>query len=196
MSRPVPRPITALHLSEEEWTKTRAVAEGFKDDRGWFGDWNALHIVLFLERTGAHPEVLARAKQHHLEVVAEKGYLWVRWSRPKKKGMAATCNLPAWKDIPENRWVFSFVQYAIENPRSLFFHYQLLRAVGDKAGIHLTARRLRHLCGVHVARDTRDINVVTQWLNCTLRTALAYIRIGGNDPRMLAVAEARETQSK
>ena len=75
-------------------------------------------------------------------------------------------------------------------PYSRAFQNRLLREIGVAAGVPLSARRLRHACGVRIARKSRDLWTVCAWLNCSKAVAAECLRVrSANDPRMLELAE-------
>jgi integrase len=157
----------------------------------WFKELDAAKLIEFLYLTGAHPAVIANPETYRLRSELRGAYLHVLWERPKKKGMAATMDLPVVRaESPVVKWLPEFIESAKVRPYTTAYLNRLLREVGKKAGVPLSARRMRHTCGVRVARKSRDIATVCAWLNCSKSTAADYLRVASSsDPRMLEVAE-------
>ncbi len=181
---------TTLHLDEGDLDRIREVAKSFKHE-GWYGGVDPYQVVEFLQLTGAHPVVLAKPDRFRLRSQLRGAHLHVLWERPKKSGMAATMDLPVVRgENPAAHWIPSFIDSLRTRPYTTAYLNRLLREVGATAGVPLSARRLRHTCGVRVARKSRDIATVIAWLNCSKATAADYLRVAsGDDPRMLEVAE-------
>ena len=182
---------TTLHLEDpREMDLVREAARNFRHE-GWYENLRALPLVEFLYLTGAHPIVLAQPVRFNLRSKVEGSYLHVLWERPKKSGIAASMDLPVAREASETaNWIPAFISAVVARPYSTVVSNRLLREVGVAAGVPLSARRLRHTCGVRIARKSRDIATVCAWLNCSKSVAADYLRIGSaTDPRMLELAE-------
>jgi hypothetical protein len=182
---------TTRHLSDEEYGRALDAARSFHHPT-WFPDLDAAQVIEFVYLTGAHPAVLAQAQGHQLRAAVETdGVLHVRWTRPKKRGMAGEMDLPvAAASDPAAVWIPDLVAQLRARPYTTQHLSTLLRLVGAEAGVPLSFRALRHTCGVRIARESRDPSAVVAWLNCSLEVATRhYLRLASSrDPRFLALA--------
>jgi hypothetical protein len=181
---------TIASLGDEALGRVREAARTFSHP-GWYEGIDAGHLVEFLVLSGAHPSVLADPVGHGLRAEARKAHLHVLWDRPKKRGIAAAMDLPLVRlGTPEAEWIPSFIESVRARPYTTVYLNRLLREIGEKAGVPISARTLRHTCGVRVGRKTRDIATVLRWLNCSKANAAEYLRVAtSDDPRMLEVAD-------
>lgn len=182
---------TIRPLSREQYARVLASAKVFTPSPGSFEGLTPWEIIEFLELTGMAPIVLCRPQKWNLRSAPDlpDGTLHVRFTRHKKKGISGETDLPVVTlDDPGARWIPAFIDRAVRRPFSLRTLHRVVSAVGRAAGIPLSARTLRHTCGVRIAKSG-DIGLVCAWLNCSPVTAAHYLRIAGaHDPRFLALA--------
>lgn len=181
---------TIVAITETQLEQFLETARAFRHET-WFRDVNAGELVEFLYLTGAHPIVIADPVRSQLRATAEPdGFLHVRWSRAKKRGMKAEMDLPiATLEHPAARWIPRFIVRTRERPYSTRRINDLFLLLSKLSGIPVSPRTLRHTQGVDTARKSRDPAVVAWRLNCSVGTAYQYLRVAGSsDPRILALA--------
>ncbi len=96
------------HEEEAALVAAAAVFEGRRGPRpGEFSEFRASDVVAFAIGTGVHPEVFWHPEEHRLRLEMSDGAAYVRWNRPKKKGVRAGCSVRlAPGDV---RWVRAFI---------------------------------------------------------------------------------------
>ena len=181
---------TTRGISIEQLAAVREAARAFQHP-AWFAEINPAQLVEFLYLTACHPAVVAHPARHHLRYDSLGDVLHVRWTRPKKTGLAGECDLPiAMLGSPAARWIPRFIDALKVHSYEEHHLARLLRSIGKLAGVPLSARVLRHTRAIEVSRRTRDPALVAYWLNCSPAVAAQYLRVSGSsDPRLLALAD-------
>lgn len=184
---------TVHALTPLQLDQVRAAARSFLHET-WFAETNPAQLLEFLYLTACHPDVLARPVRAQLRSSPEvDGTLHVRWTRPKKRGMRGEMDLPiAELGSEEAEWIPRFIERTRAHPYTRQWIWKLLKLIGEKAGVPVSPRTIRHTRGVDVGRETRDPGTVGWWLNCSPEVAQDYLRVSGSsDPRILRLAVRR-----
>lgn len=182
---------TIRPLSREQLAQVLTAARSFVPPPGWFEGVTPWQVVEFLELTGVAPMVLCKAATKNLRSAPDlvDGRLHVRFTRHKKSGLAGEQDLPVVTlEDPAAQWIPPLIRRFHNHPWTTMHLYRLVSMVGQAAGIPLSARILRHTCGVRIAA-AGDMALVCDWLNCSVATAVDYLRLArAHDPRFLALA--------
>ncbi len=183
---------TVRGIDPQDLARLRAVAHAYVAPPGHWEGIEPWWVFEFLELTGCAPIVLARAPRFNLRCEPDPadGRLHVRFTRHKKRGIPGEQDLPVVTLAdPGAVWIPQLVARFRARPYSVQWVGQLLRDIGEAAGVACSARALRHTCGIRVGGDSRDPAVVQAWLNCSAVQAVQYVRVSSSrDPRVLALA--------
>ena len=151
---------------------------------------NAYRSILFMLRTGCHPDVLARPDKYDLRVEKDHdGDLIIRWNRPKKTGRDAFTAVPAASDI--KGWVEEFVVQ--DKPRFRQFYNAMLRSMSRRiknpsrglVSSNLAPQALRHsfavnlLTGAPPLKGALSTAEVQELMNCHAKTLRYYTNFTG-----------------
>ena len=160
-----------------------AAAAGFEkrtDPRpGEFTEFNASEVVAFAIGTGVHPEVFWHPDVHRLRLEESEGGTYVRWNRPKKKGVKAGCSVRV--DPRDVDWVGLFIARVIELKRTRKYWYWFVRTVWETTGLPgmCSMRTLRHTSLARVAERTADPFAVASHGNVSISVGYDYVRGAG-----------------
>jgi hypothetical protein len=170
-------------LTHEEEAALVAAASRFEQRKGprpnEFTEFKASEVVAFAIGTGAHPEVFWHPDEHRLRVEGPDEDAYVRWNRPKKKGVRAGCSV---RVSPEDvTWVRAFVAHVIELRRSRKYWYWFVRSVWETTGLPgmCSMRTLRHTSLARVAERTADPFAVASHGNVSIAVGYDYVRGAG-----------------
>ena len=173
--------LTTLPLSVDELARVKAAASALAVDQNSpvYRHEQAEAYVRLLLVSGMHPSVLSNPRKSRIATEISSQIVRVIWERPKKKGKAALCSLSL--PLPEYQWVMPFIEDLVSRPVCYDTIKRLLHAVGARAGVVLSARRLRHTCAVHLLRAGVPSSVVQDQLNVSPQVLRAYGRYLSED---------------
>ena len=173
--------LTTLPLSVDELARVKVAASALAVDQNSpvYRHEQAEAYVRLLLVSGMHPSVLSDPRKSRITTERASQSVRVVWERPKKKGKAALCSLSL--PLPEYAWVAGFVADIVSDPICYDSIKRLLHAVGARAGVVLSARRLRHTCAVHLLRAGVPSSVVQDQLNVSPQVLRAYGRYLSED---------------
>jgi len=142
--------------------------------------------VAFAIGTGVHPEVFWHPEEHRLRIEEDEGVAYVRWNRPKKKGVKAGCSVAlSPEDVP---WVRPFIARVIELKRTRKFWYWFIRTIWETTGLPgmCSMRTLRHTSLTRVAERTADPFAVASHGNVSIEVGYDYVR-GASGRRIASI---------
>jgi integrase len=139
-------------------------------DLGTFEGFNALHLTLFLLKTGIHPSVLANKQKSSLKTTEDEH---IQWSRPKKSGGYAITRVKISKDLKP--WVYDFVLQ--EFPTYREWYWGFCKKLGKKAGIpELSPMSFRHTFGCNLDELGLAPSEIQALMNCSLPVLMRYTK--------------------
>jgi len=153
---------------------------------GEFTEFKASEVVAFAIGTGVHPEVFWHPEVHRLRIEEDEGVAYVRWNRPKKKGVKAGCSVAlSPEDVP---WVRPFIARVIELKRTRKFWYWFIRTIWETTGLPgmCSMRTLRHTSLTRVAERTADPFAVASHGNVSIEVGYDYVR-GASGRRIASI---------
>jgi len=170
-------------LTHEEEAALVAAAAVFEKRKGprpdQFTEFSASEVIAFAIGTGAHPEVFWHPDVHRLRIEETGGEVYVRWNRPKKKGIRAGCSVRVAPD--DVTWVRPFVDKVISLKRTRKYWYEFVRTIWETTGLpgSCSMRTLRHTSLARVAERTADPFAVAAHGNVSIAVGYDYVRGAG-----------------
>lgn len=132
--------------------------------------YNALHLLLFFLKTGAHPSVLAKKQKSSIKIT-EDGH--IQWYRPKKSGGFAITRVKISRDLEP--WIRDFILQEFPTYREWFWGF--CKVLGRKAGIpELSPMSLRHTFGCNLDDMAFTPSEIQTLMNCSLPVLMRYTK--------------------
>ena len=168
------------HEEEDALVAAAARFEAREGPRpGEFTEFKASEFLAFAIGTGAHPEVFWHPDEHRLRLEESGGASYVRWNRPKKRGVRAGCSVRlARRDVV---WAGAFIARLIELRRTRKYWYWFVRTIWETTGLPgaCSMRTLRHTSLARVAESTADPFAVAAHGNVSISVGYDYVRGAG-----------------
>ena len=131
---------------------------------------NAIHLTLFLLKTGAHPSVLANKQKSSLKTTEDDH---IQWSRPKKNGGFAITRVKISKNLKP--WIYDFILQ--EFPTYREWYWGFCKKLGKSAGVsELSPMSFRHTFGSNLDDMGFTPSEIQSLMNCSLPVLMRYTK--------------------